>query len=202
MGGSKIILGVLTLLTLQNVFSQTAPENYLDANGQKQGLWQVYMNLKNGKKYVDYIGTFKNDLREGRFTYFHEDSKLFTEGFYSRDTINGERRVYREDGSLYQIENYKMGKLHGWRKFFNHEGKIVEEQEWQEGIRHGLYRSYHPSGRFASETYYVQDIENGTRKIFADHASNHLIKAFDFVEGKMIKARFYENGVLVKETAP
>ncbi len=202
MVGNNLILLLLVLLTQQNVFSQTSPENHLDANGQRQGLWQVYMNLKSGKKYVDYIGTYKNDLRDGRFTYFHENGKLFTEGFYSRDTINGERRVYREDGSLYQIEQYKMGRVHGWRKFFNYEGKIIDEQEWQDGIRHGLYRSYHPSGRVASETYYVQDVENGTRKIFADDTGNHLLKAFEFVDGKMVKALYYENGVVVKEVIP
>ena len=202
MAGNRLFLLLIALMTLQSALSQITPENQFDASGYRQGLWQIYRNQKNGKKYVSFIGGYKNDLRDGRCTYFREDGKLFTESFYIRDTLDGESRVYREDGSLYQIENYKMGKVHGWRKFFNNEGKIVDEQEWQEGIRHGLYRSYHPSGRVASETYYVQDIENGIRKIFADDSSNHLLRAFEFADGKMVRARYYENGVLTREVIP
>jgi len=193
---------IVCLMAFNQAISQVKPANYLDANGLRQGFWEHYMVLKNGTKYLHFLGYYKDGHKNGRCIDFRENGKLYTEGYYTKDTIDGERKVYRENGSLYQIENYKMGKLHGWRKFFNLEGKIVDEQEWKDGKENGVYRLYHESGRLDAESYHINGIENGTRKIYEDKPSNHCIREFDFVNGKMVKSRYYENGVLVRESAP
>lgn len=64
------------------------------------------------------IVTYKNDVKEGFFKYFHFDNKLKGEGNYKKDKFIGECKWYHYNGQMSSLENYsKPGKLQSIRQW-------------------------------------------------------------------------------------
>lgn len=172
--------------------------NQVDAKGQKQGYWKQMMTDK-GNTYLYSVGTYKDNKRDGFFTYYYPDGKIYTESNYKNDTLNGVSKVYRNYGPIRYEESFKDGKSHGFKKYFNSDGILEEEQEYTEGIKTGVYRMYFKSGKVRIESYYINGVENGIRRVFADNDKKEIVREFDFKNGVRIAARSYKKGKLVKE---
>jgi antitoxin component YwqK of YwqJK toxin-antitoxin module len=192
------IVCLIVLNACSPTFAQLS-KNMRDSLNRKQGLWHHVMT-DGKKKYLSSVCYYENDKKTGQCDYFYSNGKIMSTNFYTNDTLNGVCHIYREDGTLFQIEPYQMGVLHGFKKYFDSNGVLNEEHEYKNGYLEGLYRVYYQSGKLAVESKITLDgKENGVRKVFKDSLNNELEKEFDFIDNIKIKARYFENGRIIKE---
>jgi len=78
----------------------------------------------NGNKKVE--GTLKENLRDGRWTYWYENGKIWSEGTFSRGKSNGVFNIFNKDGTKYMQSYYKNGKPDGCWTFFDKNRKKKE----------------------------------------------------------------------------
>ncbi len=79
----KIILILLTFLLFNGAFSQIRTE---------------YWNLKTKKS----EGYYKNNKKEGKFTYWYNNGAKYTEGEYKNDAMKGKWTYWYKDGKKWK----------------------------------------------------------------------------------------------------
>lgn len=87
------------------------------------GIYHEYYNNGN----IKVTGIYKNKKRDGDWSYFYENGKLWSWGEYTDGIRNGGSSVYYENGVLKMEGNYKNNKQIGLWKFYNEQGKLVKE---------------------------------------------------------------------------
>lgn len=99
-----------------------------DLNGVYVGYW------KNGELHSK--GSYKNDKKEGRWTYHHQKNgevKLlinFREGQY-----HGSWKHYHESGNLLEQGHYKNGKKDGRWEYYELDSKEVKVETYKNGVK-------------------------------------------------------------------
>jgi antitoxin component YwqK of YwqJK toxin-antitoxin module len=103
---------------------------YLENNGKKSLVKEIdyYAN-----KHKRLEGEYKNDQRNGKWTYFYENGKIWSEGFFVDDINDGKRTTYFENGQIRYQGSYKMGDRIGKWQFYNENGDLVKEMDYGEG---------------------------------------------------------------------
>jgi antitoxin component YwqK of YwqJK toxin-antitoxin module len=87
------------------------------------GIYHEY--YKNGN--IKVKGVYKNKKRDGDWSYFYENGKLWSYGEYTLGVRNGASSVYFENGVLKMEGNYFNNKQVGLWKFYNEKGKLIKE---------------------------------------------------------------------------
>ena len=117
-----------------------------------------------------------NRLYEGKWKYYHENSK-----------------------EIMTIENYKNGKLVGLRSVFYPSTKIAEEANYVNGIKNGKYKKYSEKNSIILEESNYKNAEFDGQAIYRDPLGN-IVAQGKYVNGKKKGMwQFYENGKLVSE---
>jgi len=94
-----------------------------DANGKTDTVRKEEF-YKNGQKKVE--GGFKNNMRDGVWTYWYENGKVWSKGSFKNGLSDGKFDIFNEDGSKYMQSCYKNGKPDGCWTFFNKDKKKKE----------------------------------------------------------------------------
>lgn len=173
-----------------------------DSLGRHQGIWKsFYSDGKGHSKGILGIMQFRNDTLVGRSLEFYSNGKIKND-FCCYGEPDGERKYYNSNGNFIYIEKFKMDKLDGLTSYFDEKGKLSATVEYSNGVR-GIEKHYRQNGRLDYSTYHAGELdkyeEHGTRKIYSDDEANQLIEEQDFFYGNKTKARYYENGKLVRE---
>lgn len=79
---------------------------------------------QNGNKKIE--GGLKNNIREGKWTYWYDDGKVWSEGTFKNGLSDGTFNIFNKDGSKYMQSNYKNGVPDGCWTFFNNNMKKKE----------------------------------------------------------------------------
>jgi len=90
-------------------------------------------------------GEFKNDKRDGTWTYWHENGNLWTSSAYENDLRKGKSTVWLESGIKNFDAEYSKGKRHGkWifyapdgtknKDVYFEDGEFIKEEKYREGI--------------------------------------------------------------------
>jgi hypothetical protein len=74
-------------------------------------------------------GIYKNNKRDGDWSFFYDNGKLWSWGEYTDGVRNGGSSVYYENGVLKMEGTYLNNKQVGIWKFYNKEGKLIKEVE-------------------------------------------------------------------------
>ena len=72
-------------------------------------------------------------IRHGRFTAFHRNGQLATEGHYDHGVEQGTWRDYHENGVLAAEGAYRSGKKDGLWRYWDSSGQPEEGEEYLEG---------------------------------------------------------------------
>jgi antitoxin component YwqK of YwqJK toxin-antitoxin module len=78
----------------------------------------------NGNRRIE--GGYKNNLRDGEWTYWFENGKVWSKGSFKDGLSEGKFQIYNEDGTRYLESSYKMGKPDGCWTFFDKNKKKKE----------------------------------------------------------------------------
>lgn len=172
------------LITVQGI-----SQNFIDANGKKQGQWS---KLYPGTKVYQYKGQFKDDKPVGTFMYYYQSSKLkaivkHIEGsnrseaqFYHDNGVIMSKGIYLDlkkdsvwsnfgpTGRLSNKETYKADVLHGKKTIFfvsedpNDKSQIVSSiSNYKEGLLEGEFVEYFDGGSMKEKGNYLNGKKSG-----------------------------------------
>jgi antitoxin component YwqK of YwqJK toxin-antitoxin module len=91
-------------------------------DGQVRLRYSRYMS-EDGKRWI----------RHGRFTAFHQDGQLASEGLYEHGLEEGSWRDYHENGVLAAEGTYKHGKKEGVWRYWTDSGEAESQEEFLDG---------------------------------------------------------------------
>ncbi len=83
---------------------------------------------ENGNKRM--AGSYKNEKRNGKWSYWYENGKIWSQAYYSEGVENGIKTVWHENGQKYYEGTIKDDKPVGVWKFWDETGKQVKEVDY------------------------------------------------------------------------
>jgi antitoxin component YwqK of YwqJK toxin-antitoxin module len=84
---------------------------------------------QNGQKKLE--GTYnKEGKKDGKWIYWREDGKLWSEGYFAEGKDDGLRKTWHENGQKHYQGKYDKGKRVGTWKFYDESGKLVKEIDY------------------------------------------------------------------------
>ncbi len=98
--------------------------SWVDTTAGKSDTLRKLEYYPNGKKKVE--GAFKENLRDGKWTYWFQDGKIWSEGTFRKGKSDGVFNVFNEDGTKYMQSCYKNGVPDGCWIFFDKNKKKKE----------------------------------------------------------------------------
>lgn len=82
----------------------------------------------NGK--LEQEGQYKEDLRDGKWTYYYENGNKWSEGYFKAALSHGKRSIWYENGQLHMQGAYDQGARIGLWKFFRENGELAKEVDY------------------------------------------------------------------------
>ncbi len=109
-------------------------EGIIDAMGKKQGDWKEF--YESGELMAN--GVYKNNVRVGKWTFFHRNGKIEQEGvFTSKGLPDGDWKYYYENGNTLIEEEFVNGENEGSYVEYSDSGTVLVKGEYFEGLQTG-----------------------------------------------------------------
>tara|TARA_B110000967_G_C18334841_1_gene293803 strand:- start:18 stop:401 length:384 start_codon:yes stop_codon:yes gene_type:complete len=81
--------------------------------------------------------SFKDGIKDGVETYWYENRKKASEGFYKNNELEGTLTYWYENGQKASEGFYEANRLEGVLKAWNEDGQLESEQEYKNGVLNG-----------------------------------------------------------------
>jgi antitoxin component YwqK of YwqJK toxin-antitoxin module len=81
-----------------------------------------------GKKQME--GSYKNGLRDGKWTFWYENGNKWSEGYFRKGKSDGKRTTYYENGKVRYEAYYEDDRRTGNWRFFDEQGNLVREVDY------------------------------------------------------------------------
>ena len=81
-------------------------------------------------KQMQMDGTYRDNKREGKWTYWYENGKVWSEGTFINGKSDGKRVTYFENGNIRYEGNYKNDMRVGRWRFFDETGRMLREVDY------------------------------------------------------------------------
>lgn len=91
--------------------------SFVDTTDGKSDTVRIEEYWPNGNKRI--AGSYKNNKREGEWTYWFENGNVWSKGYFMDGLSHGKFDIYKDDGSRYLQSSYKKGIPHGCWTFFD-----------------------------------------------------------------------------------
>lgn len=103
-------------------------EKYYTYNNGKKELTKEVQYFENRQRKME--GEFLHNKRNGKWTAWFKNGKIWSEGSFKDDLSDGLRKVYYENGQKHMIGNYKLDQKVGKWQFYNEDGKLLKETDF------------------------------------------------------------------------
>lgn len=167
---------VILTVTALNAFGQTAI-NQLDANGERDGIWQKNYDNTNQLRYE---GQFKHGKEVGVFKFY----KLV-----DKKSILSAIKEFNENDNIALV------------KFYSSAGKLISEGKMNGKDFIGKWMYYHNkiNAVMSTETYNDKGELDGEKLVY--YENGQIAEKSNFVNGKQegLSTWYSENGVVLKE---
>ena len=104
---------------------------YFETDVKAEHLVKEVQFYANGTK--KYSGEFADGKKDGKWTFWFEDGKVWSEGYFKENKRWGKAKVYHKTGNLYYSGTYTNGKKDGDWKFYNKEGALMNKATFDMG---------------------------------------------------------------------
>jgi hypothetical protein len=122
-------------------------------NGQRFGHWHLY---RDGSDSLLAEGGYAGDMRDGKWTRYHENGVVETQGGYATDLREGRWEHFDERGILILEEEYTGGLRDGlWRRMYS-DGSVREEGHYVRGRREGQWIFRTPNGMLTRQSGFYE----------------------------------------------
>jgi antitoxin component YwqK of YwqJK toxin-antitoxin module len=104
--------------------------HYYKEEGKTKILVKEIKYYENHQK--QYVGELNNQIRDGKWTFWRRDGKLWSEGEFKNGKRNGKGTVYHENGKIFYECEYKDDERCGIWRFYDDKGKFIKEINYDE----------------------------------------------------------------------
>jgi antitoxin component YwqK of YwqJK toxin-antitoxin module len=111
---------------IEATFPDGSPKKVCIYKGKEDARELIRETTYYPKKKIQMEGTFKNNLRDGRWVYYYENGKIWSEGFFKDGKNEGKRTTYFENGRIRYEAYYKDDVRVGKWQFFNEKGQLLQ----------------------------------------------------------------------------
>ena len=136
----KLLFFALLILTLAScrfenkVIEETnpdgTPKRVCIYKGKGEGRELIRETTYYPNKQAQMEGTYKDNKRDGKWTYWYENGKIWSEGIYVRGKSEGKRTTYFENGKVRYEGFYKEEMRVGKWRFFDEYGRLLKEVDY------------------------------------------------------------------------
>ena len=206
----KVRLSQLSSQNMEDVKRVDASTYELTGSGEyrimEEGGRRLVVNLNNGilnGKYDEYyangnrftLGNYVNGKKEGEWTVYTENEKVWKKYQYKNDQLDGRyTSYYAKTGAQETVGNYENGKMTGtWTEYYEN-GSRKSQGNYSDGQKNGLFTEWNTSGGKKSEINYVNDEVNGKMNVYYENG-RPLYEANLDGETGTVKG-YYTNGSL------
>lgn len=114
----------------------------------------------NGK--VKSVSEFLQGVHQVKTIIFHPNENKASEGVFLDQLKDGEWKYWDEDSTLVKVENYKSGKKNGaWKTFSASTGIMLEELNFKNDTLHGVAKTFYTDGTPCTIEHYISGQRNG-----------------------------------------
>jgi antitoxin component YwqK of YwqJK toxin-antitoxin module len=119
-----------TVEEIQEKYPDGAPKlvRYYNDDGKVKELIKEIQYYPDHNKF--YEGEYKDNKKDGYWTVWYQNGKIWSEGSYSKGLDDGKRTGYYDTGQKHFEGNYDKGKMVGLWQFWDEKGKIVNEIDY------------------------------------------------------------------------
>ncbi|MCC6252789.1 MAG: hypothetical protein IT238_10040 [Bacteroidia bacterium] len=160
----KKIITILLLAMIGNVsFAQVKTTYYPSGKKQSEG---VLLNADASVLSSDFeklpkeeqFNKMKNCPKDGKWTMWYEDGKVFSEQYYKNGAFVGIWKTYNTDGSVSNVIDFEKGKA----SYFHPNGKLQSEGKiTKEMAQVGHWVLYYDNGMKNAEGNYINGKKDG-----------------------------------------
>lgn len=117
-----------------DTFDDGSPQTvkYFDQEVKVENLVKEVQFYPDGTK--KYEGHYRNGEKHGKWVFWFDNGKVWSEGYFEHDIRTGKAFVYHKNGQLYYQGKYSNGKKEGVWKFYNNQGQIENVVTYKNGI--------------------------------------------------------------------
>lgn len=120
---------------IEETYPDGSPKRVCIYKGKGQGRELIKETTYYQNKMTQMEGTYKDNKREGKWTYWYENGKVWSEGFFLKGKSDGKRTAYFENGKVryegFFKEDVRVGK---WR-FYDENGRLLKEADYSSTIK-------------------------------------------------------------------
>jgi len=118
---------------VESAYPDKSPQvvKYYKTVGEKRELVKEESFYPNNQKRM--VGEYKKNERNGRWIYYYENGKVWSEGYFVNGKSEGLRITYFENGNKRYEGSYKNDLRTGIWKFYTEDGKPAEEIDYGKG---------------------------------------------------------------------
>jgi antitoxin component YwqK of YwqJK toxin-antitoxin module len=118
---------------VESTYPDKSPQivKYYKTAGEQRELVKEESFYPNKQKRME--GEYKKNERDGRWIYYYESGKIWSEGFFKNGKSEGSRITYFENGNKRYEGTYKNDLRTGVWKFYTEDGKPAEEIDYGKG---------------------------------------------------------------------
>jgi antitoxin component YwqK of YwqJK toxin-antitoxin module len=132
------VLLIATVLTACRFEHKVVEETYEDGSpkrvciykGKGEGRELLKETTYYPNKQVQLEGTFQDNKRNGIWTYWYENGKMWSQGNYVNGKSTGKRTTFFENGKVRYEGFYKEDMRVGKWRFFDENGRLLQEVDY------------------------------------------------------------------------
>ena len=166
----RIILFLITILSVQLAFGQKSTRTFLTSQGKVTTTLKKATNLKPSSPTKTYY-------------YVSAGVFIFTQGSFEGDWLHGLTSFYDQKGVLESKGKFKNGLKHGKWLYWSPSGQLLEIITWKNGLKNGYYRAWNSESSF-EEGQWKKNYKNGIWRTIQD--------------GELKEVKHYKMGTLVE----
>lgn len=178
-------------------------DGIVDREGFRQGVWKDFYE----NKMLRAEGSYLNNKREGKWTFYDSSGKIEQVGFYKNGLETGRWIRYYDNGNIHIEEDYLNGKSDGYYTEYDETGKIIVDGSFLEGEQEGKW--VEEINDFKAEGEYISGLRNGKWKYFYDNGTvlfeGNYIQGnaegkhrYYYPDGSLKEEQFYTSGLRTK----
>lgn len=171
---------------------QQKDERYTRADGAWYTGKIVSYHSKTGHKAQE--GYFYEGMREGEWSFWDENGRLWANGFYKSGKPHGQWLRWHPNGEKQEMGVFEFGKRVGTWNFFADNGYQTSEKSYQNGKPHGRWSLWYSNGTKKETMTFENGVLDGTREQWYSDGKH---KAFsEYINGRKTgkSTQWYSNG--------
>ncbi len=115
---------------VEETYPDGSPKRVCVYKGSGDGRELIKETTYYPNKQAQMEGTYKDKKRDGKWTYWYENGKLWSEGSFIGGKSEGKRTTYFENGKVRYEGYYKVDMRVGKWRFFDENGRLLQEVDY------------------------------------------------------------------------